>query len=79
MNGWVGLAVLATWLLVAFTTRYSSLSAITVSILAPVYVWWFTHEPVLILATLVMALLLLWRHRSNIRNLLAGTETKIGR
>ena len=79
MNGWVGLALVGSWLAMAITTRYSSLSAITVSVLAPVYVWWFVREPVLILATGVMALVLLWRHRSNIRKLLAGTETKIGR
>jgi glycerol-3-phosphate acyltransferase PlsY len=79
MNGWVGLAIIGSWLAVAVTTRYSSLSAITASILAPVYVWWFTRAPALILATGVMALTLLWRHRSNIQKLLAGTETKIGR
>ena len=79
MNAWVGLAIIGSWLLMAVTTRYSSLSAITVSVLAPVYVWWFTHEPALILATGVMSLTLLWRHRSNIQKLLAGTETKIGR
>jgi len=42
-------------------------------------VGWFTREPALIIATGVMTLLLLWRHRSNIQKLLAGTETKIGR
>ena len=78
MNGWVGLALVGSWLLMAITTRYSSLSAITVSVLAPVYVWWFARVPALILATGIMALLLLWRHRSNIQKLLAGTETKIG-
>jgi glycerol-3-phosphate acyltransferase PlsY len=78
MNGWVGLALVGSWLVMAVTTRYSSLSAITVSVLAPVYVWWFAREPALILATGVMALMLLWRHRSNIQKLLAGTETKIG-
>ena len=79
MNGWVGLALVGSWLVMAVTTRYSSLSAITVSILAPVYVWVFTRNPALILATGIMALFLLWRHRSNIQKLLAGTETKIGR
>jgi glycerol-3-phosphate acyltransferase PlsY len=79
LNGWVGLALVASWLVMAVTTRYSSLSAITVSLLAPIYVWWFAREPALILATGVMALLLLWRHRSNIQKLFAGTETKIGR
>jgi glycerol-3-phosphate acyltransferase PlsY len=79
MNGWVGLALVGSWLVMAVTTRYSSLSAITVSVLAPVYVWVFTRNPELILATGIMALFLLWRHRSNIQKLLAGTETKIGR
>ena len=79
MNGWVGLALVGSWLLMAVTTRYSSLSAITVAVLAPVYVWWFARDPALIVATGVMTLLLLWRHRSNIQKLLAGTETKIGR
>jgi glycerol-3-phosphate acyltransferase PlsY len=79
MNGWVGLALVGTWLVMAFTTRYSSLSAITVSVLAPFYVWWLAGDPALILATGIMAVLLLWRHRSNIKKLLAGTETRIGR
>jgi acyl phosphate:glycerol-3-phosphate acyltransferase len=79
MNGWVGLALVGSWLVMAVITRYSSLSAITVSVLAPVYVWVFTRNPALILATGIMALFLLWRHRSNIQKLLAGTETKIGR
>ncbi len=79
LNGWVGLALVVSWLVIAVTTRYSSLSAITVAVLAPVYVWWFVRAPQLIVATGVMALLLLWRHRSNIQKLLAGTETKIGK
>ena len=79
LNGWVGLALVVSWLVMAIVTRYSSLSAITVALLAPIYVGWFTRDPVLIFATGIMTLLLLWRHRSNIQNLLAGTETKIGR
>jgi len=79
MNGWVGLALVGSWLVMAIATRYSSLSAITVSVLAPVFVWWFTRDPAIILVTSVMALMLLWRHRSNIQKLVAGTETKIGR
>jgi len=79
LNGWVGLALVVSWLVIAVTTRYSSLSAITVAVLAPVYVWWFVRQPELVVATGVMTLLLLWRHRSNIQKLLAGTETKIGR
>jgi acyl phosphate:glycerol-3-phosphate acyltransferase len=79
LNLWVGLLLIASWMLMAFVTRYSSLSAITVSVLAPFYVWWLTQSGVLIAATAVMSLLLLWRHRGNIQKLIAGTETKIGR
>jgi acyl phosphate:glycerol-3-phosphate acyltransferase len=79
LNGWVGLALISTWLVMAFTTRYSSLSAIVTTLASPLYVWWFTREPVLIIATAVMGVMLLWRHRSNIQKLIAGTETKIGR
>jgi len=79
LNGWVGLALISTWLVMAFTTRYSSLSAIVTTLASPLYVWWFTREPVLIAATAVMGVMLLWRHRRNIQKLIAGTETKIGR
>jgi len=79
LNPWVGLALVVTWLALAFGTRYSSLSAIVVTMMSPVYVWWFTRDPWLIGATVVMGLFLLWRHRSNIQKLLAGTEPKIGK
>lgn len=79
LHPWVGLALVVTWLALAFGTRYSSLSAIVVTLVAPVYVWWFTREPWLIAATVVMGVFLLWRHRSNIQKLLAGTEPKIGK
>src|SRR4030065_681856 len=45
MNGWVGLALVGSWLVMAFTTRYSSLSAITVAVLAPRYWWWGARDP----------------------------------
>jgi glycerol-3-phosphate acyltransferase PlsY len=79
LSPWVGLAVLATWLVTAFTFRYSSLSALTAAMLAPLYAWLWLPAPPYILAVIIMSLLLLWRHRPNIRNLLAGAEAKIGR
>jgi glycerol-3-phosphate acyltransferase PlsY len=79
LSPWVGLAVLATWLVMAFTFRYSSLSALTAAVLAPLYTWLWLSAPSYITAVTLMSGLLLWRHRSNIRNLLAGTEGKIGR
>ncbi len=74
----VALAALATWLLMAFTVRISSLSALTAAALAPLFAWWFGLPGAYIAAVLVMVGLLIWRHRSNIRNLLAGAEDKIG-
>ena len=78
-NGWLALALVATWAATAALTRYSSLSAITVAVLAPLYVWLLLPAAPYVAATVTMTLMLLWRHRSNIRNLLAGTEGKIGR
>lgn len=74
----VALAALATWLFMAFVVRISSLSALTAAALAPLFGWWFGLPGVYIAVILVMVGLLVWRHRSNIRKLLAGAEDKIG-
>ena len=70
----VGLAVVITWLLVFAASRISSLSALTAFVLAPFYAWWLQGEPVFIAAVVFITLLLIWRHRSNIRKLLSGSE-----
>ena len=75
----LGGAVLATWLIMAAAFRYSSLSALTASALAPAYAALLIGQPAVIAAVALMSVLLFWRHRSNIRNLLAGTESRIGR
>lgn len=83
LSGWLGSLVLLTWLLVAFTTRYSSLSALIAAVMAPVYYvlfggsLWVYEKPVL-LAVIAMSALLLWRHAENINRLLKGQESKIG-
>jgi len=77
-NWALGLAVLGTWLAVAFGSRISSLSALVTALLAPVYTWLITGSVALVIAGGVMTLLVFWRHRSNIRNLINGTEGKIG-
>lgn len=74
----VGGLVLATWLLMALLFRYSSLAALSASAMAPVYLGWLQPKPAFIAAVCGMVVLLFWRHRSNIRNLLNGTEGKIG-
>ena len=74
----VGLLTIATWLVIAKVFKISSLAALLSLLLAPVYIWWLVPEPSLIIAMLVILILLFWRHRSNIQNLLKGTEGRIG-
>ncbi len=78
LSGWLGLAVLATWLFMAVVFRYSSLSALVAAIAAPLYAFMLGLPYEWALASLVMSLLLIWRHKSNIQNLLSGKESKIG-
>jgi len=78
LSGLTALAALGTWLIMAFTVRISSLSALTAAALAPLYAWLFGLPLIYSAAILLMAILLIWRHRTNIRDLLAGTEDKIG-
>lgn len=79
LNLWVGLALLATWMLMALLFRYSSLAALTASAAAPLYVAWLSPGTPYLATMIVMSAILIFRHRANIRNLIAGTETKIGR
>jgi glycerol-3-phosphate acyltransferase PlsY len=79
LNPWVGLALIATWLVTAIVFRYSSLAALAVSVAAPFYVAWLSPGLPYVAVMSTMSGLLIFRHRSNIRSLLAGTETKIGR
>ncbi|MCX7111402.1 MAG: glycerol-3-phosphate 1-O-acyltransferase PlsY [Proteobacteria bacterium] len=75
----VGLAALLTWLSVAYLSRISSLAALTAAALAPLYVWFLLQTPVLTVATVLMCTVLFWRHKSNIRRILRGEESKFGR
>jgi glycerol-3-phosphate acyltransferase PlsY len=78
LNVWLGLATLATWLVVVYAFRYSSLAALIASVFAPFYYGLlFGTEPQLA-AVLVMSGLLIWRHSKNIANLIAGKESRIG-
>ncbi|RED32601.1 acyl-phosphate glycerol-3-phosphate acyltransferase [Rhodopseudomonas thermotolerans] len=65
------------WLATAFTSRYSSLSALVASFVTPIFLWWFGHAALASLFA-VLTLLLFWMHRENIKRLQAGTESKIG-
>ena len=76
---WIlGLATLATWIIVAKFMRYSSLAAIAAAVFGPIYfVFLFGFHP-MTMALVMVCGLLVWRHRSNIRNLINGTESRIG-
>ncbi len=78
INLWLGLATLATWLIIAVFFRYSSFAALVASIFAPfctAYLFGLTgYFP----AVFFMCLLLIWRHRENITKLMNGTESRLG-
>jgi glycerol-3-phosphate acyltransferase PlsY len=78
LNPLLGLAALASWLIVAFFLRYSSLAAIVSAVFAPFFQWLMWGFGPTTAALAVMGALLLWRHGGNIRKLLDGTESRIG-
>ncbi len=73
----LALACLVTWLVVAFTTRYSSLASLITIILSPLYTFFLRGED-LVITCLTLALILVWSHRLNIGRLITGREPKIG-
>ena len=78
LNGGLGAATLATWVIVAAFFRYSSLASLAAAAFAPFFMaLMWDVEPSLI-AVIAMSLLLVWRHEGNIRKLLAGTESRLG-
>jgi glycerol-3-phosphate acyltransferase PlsY len=79
----LGLATALTWIIIAFFFRYSSLASLVAAIFAPVYyllgdrLAWYAESPIAF-ALFAMAALLAWRHRENIKRLMAGTESRLG-
>ena len=78
LNPWLGLACLATWLLMAGLFRISSLAALTTAVLAPIYSGLLMGWGNTAMAVLVVALLLVYRHKSNLIKLISGQEGRIG-
>ena len=78
LNWQAGLVFIATWLIVALITRISSLSALIATLAIPVFFYTQVDAPWMSAATIIMAILIYWRHRSNIRNMLNGNEKRIG-
>ena len=78
LNPVLGLATLLSWAIVAYFSRYSSLAAMVAAVFAPFYQWLIWGFGPTTIACTVIAVLLVWRHRANIRKLLDGTESKLG-
>ncbi len=82
LDPWLAAGAVATWLIIAYFFRYSSLAALVAAAFAPLFAFLlygmsrFGLEEAV--GVTVIALLIAWRHRTNIRNLLAGTEGRIG-
>ncbi len=74
----LGLAVLGVWIAMALISRISSLSALTAAVAAPFLAWWLTGDQHYIALCAGLSALLILRHHSNIRNLINGTEGRIG-
>ncbi len=74
----IGVATLATWIIIAFFLRYSSLAALVAAVFAPFATAMLLGLNAYFAAVVVMAALLVWRHRQNIARLIAGTESRIG-
>lgn len=79
----LGLATGGTWLIIAYFFRYSSLASLVASLFAPVYyvfgggvVW--PLDKSIVLTTVIMSGLLIWRHAENVTRLIKGTESKLG-
>lgn len=83
LSGWLGLATAASWVLIAWFFRYSSLASLVAAAFAPFFyllgdrLVWYTDKSILS-AIVAMSLLLVWRHRENINRLLAGQESRLG-
>ena len=78
LNPLLGLLVIFTWILVAVLWRISSLSAMIAALLAPIYAFILFDSKINVWAITTISLLLLWRHKPNIINLVIGRETRIG-
>ena len=79
LNVYVALGTLATWLVIAFFFRISSLAALVAALFAPFFTLiLYNHAHPYFASVALISALLIWRHRSNIRKLLAGTEGRLG-
>ena len=74
----LGLATVATWLVVVAVTRYSSLAGIVAALVAPAAAWWILGPGPMLYAVAAMSVVLIARHHANIGKLLRGEESRVG-
>jgi glycerol-3-phosphate acyltransferase PlsY len=74
VNWMLGVIVAITWFVVFKITKISSLSALVAAVLTPAYVWFFIGDIALVAIFVLISVILLWRHKSNIERLIAGVE-----
>ncbi|MFM7227400.1 MAG: glycerol-3-phosphate 1-O-acyltransferase PlsY [Betaproteobacteria bacterium] len=79
LNPVLGVATALTWVVIAYAFRYSSLAALVSALFAPFYYTLLFGLNTIGLAVLLMSVLLIWRHKTNIGNLISGKESKIGK
>jgi len=70
----LGLAVSGSWFIVYKISKISSLSALVAAVLTPAYVWFISEDINLVIVFVLISIILLWRHKSNIQRLIAGEE-----
>ena len=79
LNVWLAAGAASTWIIIMVFFRVSSLAALIAALSAPVYCYLLYEIHPFTMAVSIISLLLIWRHKANIRNLLAGTEGRIGK
>jgi len=77
-DAWLGLGTIATFVVIAAFFRYVSLASMVAAVFAVFFSWFIKLGDATTVAIGVMSLLLIWRHRENIRRLITGTESKLG-
>ena len=75
----VGIVVILTWLISALVFNISSLSALIATLLAPLYFFWVTDSLPLFIILIVITVFIYWRHRTNIVEIIDGTEDSISK
>lgn len=74
-----GLLFIASWLALSLLFRISSLAALGTLLALPVFLWITTRSFDMVICSVVIALLVFWRHKENIKRLMRGEEPKIGK